>query len=297
MAYLIACDDGHGMETAGKRTPALPYDIKFNGRIRKKGEVIHENEFNECIMKKFIEGCKRVGINTFEVAPTTKDTSLKARVNLANQKNAKLYISFHANALGSKWQTKAYGLVVIKHAICSSTTNKLAQNVYKYLSTGVDWYSNGGTKYGVRKDQDISGCSLYVLKNTKMPAILCEYGFMDNIEDVKRMCTDKFIKDCAENTLKGVCETLGVKYVAPVTSNSNSTNSSKWVNGDYNCKVKTTANLNLRSGRGTSYDVIKTVPKGTILTLGYVLNGWGSTWDYKNNTSPTYFSCDYVEKV
>ena len=73
--------------------------------------------------------------------------------------------------------------------------------------------------------------------------------------------------------------------------------STDWANGDYNCKVKATANLNLRSGRGTDYQVIKTIPKGTILTVGYVLNKWGSTYDYKNGNSPTYFSCDYVEKV
>lgn len=70
-----------------------------------------------------------------------------------------------------------------------------------------------------------------------------------------------------------------------------------WSNGDYNCKVRATANLNLRSGRGTDYKVVTTIPKGTTFTVGYVLNKWGSTYDYKNGNDPTYFSCDYVEKV
>lgn len=73
--------------------------------------------------------------------------------------------------------------------------------------------------------------------------------------------------------------------------------STGWVNGTYNCKVKTTANLNLRSGRGTNYKIVKTIPKGTILTVGYVLNNWGSTYDYKDGTQPTYLCCDYVEKI
>ena len=219
MAKLIAVCDGHGMETPGKRTPPLPCDLMYNGKLRKKGTIIHENEFNKTIMNKFIQGCKRCGINTIEVAPGDKDVPLQNRVNLANSKNADLYISFHANALaGTKWQTGAYGLVVIKHETCQSTTEKLAQNVYNYLKDGVDWYKNGGTKYGIRKDTDISGYSLYVLSKTKMPAILNEYGFMDNIEDVKRMVTDKFSTDCAENTLKGVCKTLGVVYKAPTTN-------------------------------------------------------------------------------
>lgn len=74
--------------------------------------------------------------------------------------------------------------------------------------------------------------------------------------------------------------------------------STNWANGDYNCKVKTTASLNLRTGRGTDYKVVKTIPKGTILELGYVANKWGSTYTYKqSNGKPTYFSCDYVEKI
>lgn len=70
-----------------------------------------------------------------------------------------------------------------------------------------------------------------------------------------------------------------------------------WNNGTYSCKVKTTTALNLRAGRGTDYKVIKTVPKGTTLELGYVLNKWGSTYTYTDNGKPTYFSCDYVEKI
>lgn len=220
MAYLIAVDDGHGMETAGKRTPPLPCDLMFNGRLRKKGETIHENEFNQIIMNKFIAGCKRLGIDILEVAPGNSDVPLANRVSLANSKGANLYLSFHGNALAGKWQDKAYGLVVIKHEKCQMKTDQLADNIYNELKTGPTWYSNGATKYGIRKDTDISGFSLYVLKNTKMPATLIEYGFMDNIEDVKLMVTDEFSTACAESTLKGACKTLGVIYKGPTSISS-----------------------------------------------------------------------------
>ena len=68
-----------------------------------------------------------------------------------------------------------------------------------------------------------------------------------------------------------------------------------WPNGDCNCKVKATANLNLRTGRGTSYDIIHTITKGTVFEVGYVLNNWGSTWDFKDKCG--YVSMDYVEKI
>lgn len=232
MAFKIACDDGHGMETGGKRTPPLPYDLMFNGKLRKKGEIIHENEFNQVVMKLFMEGCKRCKINTIEVAPTDKDIPLATRVNTANNSNADLYISFHVNALYDRWQTGAYGLVVIHHVNCSAKAKTLANNVYKELKNNVKWYSNGATKYGVRADINISGYNLYVLKNTKMPAILVELGFMDNIEDVKIIVTPKFANDCAESILKGACDTLGATYISP-PSNSPSTTTETPKNGVY----------------------------------------------------------------
>lgn len=150
--YLVGLDDGHGMSTPGKRTVALKEDIMFNGKLRKKGSIIHEDEFNEIIMKKVEPHLKRCGISYMETAPTDDDTSLATRANRANSARCDTLVSIHANALaGTKWQNKAYGLVVIKTKGCQSKTNKLANIMYKYLKE-VDFPSNGETKYGVRVD-------------------------------------------------------------------------------------------------------------------------------------------------
>lgn len=71
--------------------------------------------------------------------------------------------------------------------------------------------------------------------------------------------------------------------------------STKWGNGDYNCKVRATANLNLRTGRGTNNSIITTIKKGTVFEVGYVYNNWGSTWDFKGQVG--YLCCDYIERV
>lgn len=69
------------------------------------------------------------------------------------------------------------------------------------------------TNYCVRTDTDVSGFSLYVLRNTKMPAILTESGFMDNMVEAKYMLDPEFQKADAEATCKGICKTFGVTYV------------------------------------------------------------------------------------
>lgn len=210
--YLVGLDDGHGINTAGKRTVALKEDVKFRGKIRKKGTIIHENEFNEYIMEKVEPLLKRCGIDYVELAPTDSDTPLSTRANTANRKGCDLVVSIHANALaGTKWQAGAYGLVVIKTKGCQSKTDKLASIMYKHLKE-VDFPSNGETKYGIRVDTEISGFTLAILRQTKMPAVLVELGFMDNWNDVKVMCTEKFQVECAKGIAMAICEFLGVKF-------------------------------------------------------------------------------------
>lgn len=212
MSFKVGLDDGHGINTAGKRTVALKDDIKFNGKVRKKGTVIHENEFNESIMKKVEPILKRCKIDYVELAPTDADTPLSTRANTANRKGCDVVVSIHANALtGDKWQNKAYGLVVIKTKNCQSKTDRLANIMYNHLKK-VDFPSNGETKYGVRVDTEISGFTLAILRQTNMPAVLVELGFMDNWNDVKVMCTEKFQDECAEGIAKAICEYFGVTY-------------------------------------------------------------------------------------
>ena len=290
--FLVGLDDGHGMETAGKRTPALKADLQFRGKTYKKGSIIHENDFNENLMELLEKELDRCGIGHIQLAPGDTDISLQNRVKKANSNKCDLVVSLHANALAGAWQEKAYGLVVIHHKNCQAKSKTLANNCYKYLSKDVKWYSNGATKYGVKADQDISGYSLYILKNTTMPAILVEYGFMDNWEDVKMMCSTEFQKACAVATAKGICDTLGVKYVPEqstnTSSNSNSS-SSFFVKVIYEGKE----GLNIRKGPSTSYDITGVVKYGEAFTIVETKDNWGKL---KSGVGWISLSEKYVKK-
>lgn len=269
--YLVGLDDGHGINTAGKRTVVLKEDLVFNGITKKKGTIIHENEFNEVIMRKVEPHLKRNGVDYIELAPTTVDTPLSTRASTANKNKCDLVISIHANALaGTKWQTKAYGLVVIKTKNCQIKTDKLANIAYKYLSK-VDFPSDGETKYGVRKDVDISGFTLAILRQTNMPSILVELGFMDNWEDVKVMCGEKFQNECAEAIAKTICEYLGVSYKSEVVVSkptNSETNKSETTKPVVKFKIKVLCdNLNVRKVADWNANPITTVNKGQWLEV------------------------------
>lgn len=188
---LIALCDGHGMETAGKRTPTLP-----------DGTIMRENEFNSCVVELLDVHLKRCGFNTLLVAPTDVDTPLKERTDTANDANADLYLSVHANAIGAGEWNGTRGIETFHHTKSSEASKKVAAIIHRHLI--------GGTKL---PDRGVKTADFHVLRETHMPAVLVECAFMTNKEDAKLLLSDAYRAECAEELARGVCEYFGVTYV------------------------------------------------------------------------------------
>lgn len=214
MAKLIAIDAGHGMNTAGKQSVPMSQDLYINGElVRKKGKMIKENEWNRGVSEYLDIALRRCGFRTMFTADMTgkTDTPLSTRANKANNAKADLLISNHYNAIGGcdKWQTRAKGLLVLRTKNCSSNSIKFGELVAKQLNKDIDYeYS-----YGLMRDVDMSGFTLAILRQSNMPAVLIEYGFMDYEKEAKLMLDKKHQEKCAESVCKAVCEYFGVKYV------------------------------------------------------------------------------------
>jgi N-acetylmuramoyl-L-alanine amidase len=192
--FLIALDDGHGMQTAGKRTPF----------ISSLGRAIHENEFNRAVVKFLDIELKRCGFRTLLVAPTDADTSLKARTDLADRHKADAFISAHYDALDGKFDGAGKDPEghTIFHYPGSKSGAKLASCIHKFLIQGT-----------VQKDRGIKQADFYVLRETDMAAILIENGFMDNLKEALRMVDVQYQKETAIEIAKGLCLYFGVAYV------------------------------------------------------------------------------------
>ena len=200
MAKLIALDDGHGMETAGKRTPAIP---ELGGR------VIRENEFNREVVKYLDIELKRCGFKTLLVAPTDEDTPLSTRTNLANSRKADAFISIHYNAYDGNFDGYDPEGLSVHIYPGSKEGRKLAECVLKYLKEGTP-----------QKNRGIVESNFHVLRETNMPAILSENGFMDNKREALLMLNVDFQKEVAREHAKGICDYFGVKYVPESTTSS-----------------------------------------------------------------------------
>lgn len=193
--YLVALDDGHGMGTAGKRTPF----------IKSLGRFVHENEFNRAAVKFLDAELRRIGFRTLLVAPTDADTPLQERTKIANSKGADAYVSIHYDALDGKFDGPGKdpeGITVFHHPL-SENGKKLATAVNKFLVQGTKQQNRGV------KARD----NLHVLTATKMPSILSENGFMDNEREALLMVDETFQREVAKEHAQGICEYFGVKYI------------------------------------------------------------------------------------
>ena len=197
---LIALCDGHGMDTLGKRTPVFP-----------EGGVMKENEFNRAVVKYLDEELRRCGFRTLLVAPTDDDTPLSERVKKANQAGADFYLSVHANANTGKWGDWG-GIETYTYPKGESL--RIGKIIHKHLLKG--------TKLRDRGVKD--GSHLYVIKNTKMPSVLVECGFMDNLEEARLLKSDAYRQECAVELAMALCEAYDIKYVPKSTSKNNNLN-------------------------------------------------------------------------
>lgn len=204
MGKLIALDNGHGLNTPGKRTPTMPgYKSPVTGE-----SFMHEWEFNRRVVELLKVELIRCGFRVVEVSPTSADTPLADRTAAAKNAHADAFISIHANALDGDYDGNGVdgkdprGIETLTWG--SGESLRLGTLLQKSLvkATGL---SDRGMK---------DGSWLGVLKgvNGAMPGALVEGGFMDNIVEAKLLVTEEYRKKCAAALAKGVCEYFGSEY-------------------------------------------------------------------------------------
>lgn len=187
MSIKIAIDAGHGINTPGKRVP--------DGSMR-------EFQFNSAVATYLVaELIKCTGVECiFTHDPSgIKDVSLKERTDLANNKKVDVLISIHANASGDGWSS-AEGIETFVYVNPSALSLKLANAVQKALiaATGL-------------RDRGVKQGNLHMVRESDMPAILVECGFMTNQREAGLLKSDAYRRTCAEAIAKGVVEVYGLK--------------------------------------------------------------------------------------
>lgn len=131
--------------------------------------------------------------NKHDVVMTREDNNyvtLSDRADMANQVNADIFISLHANAALRK---SAHGIETLYYPT-SENGKKLAQLVQNELIS-----ASGAYDRGVKPREN-----LYVLRKTKMPAILVEIGFITNPREEHLLNQNEYLHMLMKSVEKGV---------------------------------------------------------------------------------------------
>lgn len=189
---LVCIDPGHAQSTAGKRS--------FDGFLR-------EYEFNRAVALWLKYHLERHGVKTIYSCDvnTTKDISLSERCRTANNAKADLFISIHANAYGTTWNS-VNGWEIFHHK--NSTNGKRLAEAIRNANLP---YNGVLTFIGIR-DRGIKTDAFTVLTKTSMPSVLIEHGFYTNKDECELLKSDYFRKKCAIADAKGILNYLGIAW-------------------------------------------------------------------------------------
>lgn len=171
MKPIVLLDNGHGKETAGKRSP-----------VWSDGSQLFEWEFNRDIVCRIVEKLQADGIPYRVLVPEENDVSLTERAKRANEYakefNGKAYVlSIHANAGGGTgWEV---------YTSPGQTPSDAIATVF-FEEAGREFVPDGWRMRSDYSDGDPDKeAQFYILTKTTCPAVLTENFFMDTEKDCR----------------------------------------------------------------------------------------------------------------
>lgn len=161
----VLIDNGHGSDTAGKRSP--------DGRLR---EYAYVREIAERVEKEL----HRRGVDAERIVKEMWDVSLAERCRRVNRHPAgsTILVSIHCNAAGHGQWMNARGWSGWVYRQCSERAKRLAGCLFDATK------AQGLQVRTPSRSQKYWTAGFYILKHTACPAVLTENFFQDNREDV-----------------------------------------------------------------------------------------------------------------
>lgn len=171
---VVVIDPGHGGPDPGA--------IGIGG-LQEKGIVLD-------IGTKVAEQLERQGIQAILTRADDRDLDLEPRVRMAEQANATVFVSIHANAIDMS-RPDISGLETYYY----DSGQELAQTIHRNILQGT----------GVQ-DRRVRTARFYVLRKTTMPAVLVEVGFVTGRDDAAKLSTSAYRSQMAAAIARGILE-------------------------------------------------------------------------------------------
>ncbi|HEY9700642.1 MAG TPA: N-acetylmuramoyl-L-alanine amidase [Trichocoleus sp.] len=173
---VVVIDPGHGGVDVGA--------VGING-IQEANIVLN-------VSRQVAQLLQQQGVQVILTRSDDTEVELEPRVQLAEQSNATLFVSIHANSL-SLDRPDVNGVETYYFSSGQALAGVIQQSIISSL---------GMTDRGVRQAR------FYVLRKTTMPAVLVEIGFVTGSEDAPRLASSQWQSQMANAIVRGVLQYL-----------------------------------------------------------------------------------------
>jgi len=178
---VIVIDAGHGGRDPGA--------TGFSGN--------YEKDINLEISKRLKEKLKSNGYKVILTRESDEYADNLLRAEISNKKRARVFISIHGNAMEDN--SSVDGIQVLYYPNRESTIGDLNNNELAQIMMNSMINGTGAKDRGIIERED-----LIVLNQTKMPAILIEYGFLSNKNEEKLLLTDDYQNKMVDSIIDGL---------------------------------------------------------------------------------------------
>lgn len=281
--FKLTLNAGHSLTTAGKRTlksidPNQTREYVLNKRVCDK---------IESVLSKY-EGIEILRIDDGSEIP------LRLRTDRANSFKADFYLSIHHNA--GIYGGTGGGIEAYVYPNVDNITLAWQKDLYQELIKQTTLKGNRATP--------LKSANFAELRDTKMPAVLLELGFMDSLVDtpiiLSEAFADKAAKACAEVIIKKA--KLTPKTVAPVTKPSSEEIAKEVIKGLWGNGAERKNRLN---AAGYNYLEIQSIvnsmvskpaQKSTLEIAKEVIAGkWGNGQERKNRLTKAGYNYKEIQ--
>ena len=176
---IICIDPGHG----GKDPGAI------GGGIRESAVVLN-------VAKKIASYLEAKACAVMLTRETDIFIELSDRAHMANAAKADLYVSVHCNSVRDN--ARATGMEVYHYTHASEASKRAARVIYNKLLPVCGLRGRG-----------VKSKDLAVLRETSMPAVLVELGFISNPDDRRKLTDFAWQDDAAKAIADGIVEAIG----------------------------------------------------------------------------------------
>lgn len=179
MRPVVLVDNGHGEETAGKRSP--------DGRLL-------EWRYTREIAREVVRGLALHGVDGRLLVPETRDVPLSERVTRANgvwrgrEGRQVALVSIHVNAAGdgATWMGARGWSAYTSRG--TTPADSLASCLYE---AATEWLPAHRMRTDCSDGDADMEAGFYILRKSACPAVLTENLFMDNRDDMAFLLSDE----------------------------------------------------------------------------------------------------------